>query len=110
VRWPFSKRPQRPKFERLRDMGALSELQRRCVTFLEREVPAEIAYVPNSITELWMKQFVAGEPFDAEMMELLEICGMEALNSRERMETPEAKAYFQESAEILEAMWDELQQ
>lgn len=84
-------------------------LRQRGEEFLKREVPQEINYAPNSITELFIARYVSGdEDFDAEERELLKLCASESSKAAKRHKTTEAKAYFAECATITEAILAEL--
>ncbi len=84
----------------------MTALQERAQAFLNRPIPAELAkkYVPGSISELYIGNYVVNDLLDAEGADLLAICAYEAEDAVNRYKTPETKAYFSECAGILAAI------
>ena len=103
MRWLFRRR-KGPEDKSSGDPHAAG-LRRRCQVFVDKQPPPEVEYVPGSISERWMRHFAAGGAFDAEMIELLGLCIIEASDAEEQMKTPEAKRYFRESGQLLRSIW-----
>jgi len=104
-----------PQFEPVPDMllpdpaWKMPDLQTRIKVFLDSPLPPEIDYAADNITENYMLCYLDGDTFDAEMTELLNICAFESENSETSMSTPEAKAFFRESGNIIKGIIWELQ-
>ena len=87
-----------------------AELQARAQSFLKRPHPAGLAYAPGSMAE----QFIAAYAndghldLDPESGQMLEICAFEAFEAAKRRAGEQA-AFFQETAEILQAIQAEAQ-
>lgn len=83
----------------------MSDLRARVIDFLNRELPDELKpkYAPDNITDMLMACYANGKPFDAEMLELLNICATYS-SGLENSQTEECKEYFRESAAIIDAM------
>ena len=81
-------------------------LQERAQAFLDRPIPTELSkkYIPGSLSEMLIGACAAGDALNAEGAELLSICVVESDAAAERYKTPDAKAYFRECANILNAM------
>jgi hypothetical protein len=86
----------------------MSDLRDRAQAFLERPIPDEIQYVPNSIAELFIRNYVSGGEFDDEFLGLGDLAAEIMDNEVSTHKTPEAKAFFQECKELLEAILDEI--
>ena len=80
-------------------------LQNRAKAFLEKSVPEEVDYVPDSISELFIREYAAEGRvgLDPERYELLQIC-MEEADLAAAEKTGAAKDFFRESAELLRAI------
>lgn len=76
-------------------------LQERAKTFLDRKPPQEIDYVPNSIAELFIRNYVQANKFDDEFIELGELAMMTADEASNTHSTEDAQAYFSECKSIL---------
>lgn len=80
-------------------------LQERAKTFLDRPIPEDLDYIPGSISENIIAAYAADGrvDLDPELGELLEICIVEGFSAAEQG-SPERRAYFRESAAILQAI------
>ena len=85
-----------------------TELVRRVNTFLQRPRPP--SYVPGSIAEGLLATYgtKAALPADDEILELLELAGMETEALVEDLKNAEEADYFRESAALLAAISAEL--
>ena len=86
-------------------------LQERAKAFLNRPIPEGMAYAPDSISERLIREYAAAGNAgtireDPELLELLAICVMEAEAVAEA-KSGEEKAFFEESAAILRAIYAE---
>lgn len=88
-----------------------AQLQARAKAFLERPIPPQMSFVPDSISERFFVAYATDGKIDvdSELAELLAICVLDAHNAAESKSGNEA-AYSSESAEILEAIQAEMQQ
>ena len=85
-------------------------LQQRARKFIESPVPPGFDYVPDSITELFIKEYAATGTLDLdpERKELFQICVMESRNAIADKQGA-VKDFFQESSDILYAIATELE-
>ena len=83
-------------------------LQQRAKDFLARPVPADVRYVPDSLSERFIRQYAESDKAGLadEQAELLQICMLEAYAASEEG-SPARQAYFRETAELLEAILEE---
>jgi hypothetical protein len=83
-----------------------SELQARARSFLDRNIPAEIGYVPNSIAERFIRTYADEGQLsdDPETMELLGLAAMDSRAMLDQLKDSAAMDYFRESSTILESM------
>ena len=81
------------------------DLLTRVKAFLLRPMPEDLAYVPDSISERLLSTYAVNGrlSLDPELAELVELCLLETLAAAEGG-SDEHRAYFQESAEILQAI------
>lgn len=83
-------------------------LRRRCAEFLERPVPKEINYTSGSLVERFIGRYASGDhDYDNEQIYLLSVCYSISLESAETFQTPAAKKFFVECANIVEAILEE---
>jgi hypothetical protein len=87
-----------------------AELQARAKAFLDRQIPAEIRYVPDSLSERFLATYAAKGKvdLDGELAEILEICVIEAFHAADSKAGAEAE-YFRECALLLQAIQAEAQ-
>jgi len=83
-------------------------LKERAKIFLDRKPPEEVAYVPDSIAELFIRNYVQGQKFDEELIELGELAMMAAGEAIDAHSTEDARAYFGECQSILKGILSEL--
>lgn len=81
----------------------MTDLQREAQAFLDRPVPQQINYVPDSIVERLIRSFALGQHFDDEALELLEICAYELDITAEQF-TGDAKVYFTDCANLVRSI------
>jgi hypothetical protein len=84
----------------------MSHLPERIKAFLNRPIPAELEdhYAPENMAETLMTYYLAGERFDAEACEMLQLIAVDSEHAIEGHDTPEAKEFFRESLAITEAL------
>ena len=84
------------------------DLQSRAKAFLERPLPSDLNYVPNSLAESYIRRLAAEGRVDVdpEAAQLLQICAMEAEFAASESGSPARQEYFGETAELLQAILD----
>lgn len=80
-------------------------LRNRAKAFMKRPVPADVGYVPDSVSERFITAYANEGKVDvnSETGELLQLCVMESAGAAEEG-SPERQAYFREICEILDAI------
>jgi hypothetical protein len=86
----------------------VTDLKSRAKAFLEREVPQEISYVSGSIAEIFIRNYIDGKTFDAELLELGELTAMTLDEAIDSHSTEEAKEYFSECRFLIGAIMDQI--
>ena len=87
-------------------------LQARAKAYLERPIPEGRPYVADNLTDGFIAQYAAEGKIDhdPEVMELMQICILEAELAAEAPDRPpEQQAFFRESAEILKDIHAEME-
>jgi hypothetical protein len=85
----------------------MSDLRVRAQKFLERPYPLG-AYAEDNLTDGFIRRYIDGRPWDdPELQELLRLCYVTAEGEIEG-HAGEARAYFQECAEVLRGILIEI--
>ena len=94
-----------------RMMRMSMELQARTKAFLERPIPAEIRYVPDSLSERFLATYAASGAvdLDPEFAEIFDLCVLEAFHASDSKAGAEAE-HFRECALLLQAIQAETQE
>jgi hypothetical protein len=84
------------------------DLRTRAQNFLDLPIPRGIDYVPDSIAEMFIRNYVVGGDFDNELTELGEMALISVDEIIDEGLTPDAEEYFHECKEIIAAILKEL--
>lgn len=81
----------------------MKSLGKRVAQFLERPLPDEIAlnYEPDSVTEMFLRAFVEGQPMDQGLIRMGQICLAELDQTIAQVNTEAAREYFIECRKLL---------
>ncbi|BDI33571.1 hypothetical protein CCAX7_56220 [Capsulimonas corticalis] len=82
------------------------DLKERGLVFLNRAIPEEMAsrYAPGSMADMLIAGYVQNGVVDAEIAQFVGICAFECREAAKKYSSNEAKAYFYECADILDAI------
>ncbi|WP_337867393.1 hypothetical protein [Meiothermus sp.] len=88
----------------------MRSLQRRVQDFLDEPLPDEIAlnHNPESLTELVLSTYASGQPFDAGLIKMAQLCLGEIDNAMGEIATEAGRAYMMNCRKLLVEVLQEI--
>ncbi|WP_027883381.1 hypothetical protein [Meiothermus rufus] len=81
----------------------MRSLRLRVKDFLAQPLPSEIAlhHNPDSLTEMVLSSYASGQPFDAGLIRMAQLCLGEIDQAMGQLESPEARNHILECRKLL---------